>query len=73
VGAQSLAPLPGDVDFTVGARPSLSGLTAWQGLFEPAGFRRSAEMIQGLITTPMVRLNTALSAPLTPGGGGPKS
>src|SRR4051794_29187944 len=27
------APLPGDVDFTVGATLPISGLTAWQGLF----------------------------------------
>src|SRR5215467_12783328 len=29
-----LAPLPGDVDFTVGASLPISGLTAWQGLFQ---------------------------------------
>src|SRR5512147_728459 len=34
VEARNLAPLPGDVDFTVGASLSISGLTAWQGLFE---------------------------------------
>src|SRR5262249_21962155 len=28
------APLPGDVDFTVGASLPISGLTAWQGLFQ---------------------------------------
>ena len=32
--ARNLAPLPGDVDFTVGASLAISGLTAWQGLFE---------------------------------------
>jgi NADPH:quinone reductase-like Zn-dependent oxidoreductase len=32
--ARNLAPLPGDVDFTVGASVPISGLTAWQGLFE---------------------------------------
>lgn len=32
--ARNLAPLPGDVDFTVGASPPISGLTAWQGLFQ---------------------------------------
>src|ERR1700761_8158536 len=32
--ARNLAPLPGDVDFTVGASLPISGLTAWQGLFE---------------------------------------
>src|SRR6187549_1344981 len=34
VEARNLAPLPGDVDFTVGASLPTSGLTAWQGLFE---------------------------------------
>jgi NADPH:quinone reductase-like Zn-dependent oxidoreductase len=31
--ARNLAPLPSDVDFTVGASLPISGLTAWQGLF----------------------------------------
>jgi NADPH:quinone reductase-like Zn-dependent oxidoreductase len=34
VEARNLAPLPGGVDFTVGASLPISGLTAWQGLFE---------------------------------------
>src|SRR3954466_3765240 len=34
VEARNLAPLPGDVDFTVGAAVAMTGLTAWQGLFE---------------------------------------
>jgi NADPH:quinone reductase-like Zn-dependent oxidoreductase len=34
VEARNLAPLAGDVDFTVGASLPISGLTAWQGLFE---------------------------------------
>ena len=34
VEARNLAPLPGDVDFSVGASLPISGLTAWQGLFE---------------------------------------
>lgn len=34
VEARNLAPLPGDVDFTEGAALVMSGLTAWQGLFE---------------------------------------
>ncbi|KGT75394.1 NADPH:quinone reductase [Bradyrhizobium japonicum] len=33
VEARNLAPLPGDVDFTVGASLVMPGLTAWQGLF----------------------------------------
>jgi NADPH:quinone reductase-like Zn-dependent oxidoreductase len=34
VEARNLAPLPGDVDCTVGASLPISGLTAWQGLFQ---------------------------------------
>jgi NADPH:quinone reductase-like Zn-dependent oxidoreductase len=34
VEARNLAPLPGDVDFAVGASLPISGLTAWQGLFQ---------------------------------------
>jgi NADPH:quinone reductase-like Zn-dependent oxidoreductase len=34
VEARNLALLPGDVDFTVGASLPISGLTAWQGLFQ---------------------------------------
>ena len=34
VEARNLAPLPGNVDFTVGASLPISGLTAWQGLFQ---------------------------------------
>src|SRR5258708_33225420 len=34
VEARNLAPLPGDVDFTVGASLVMPALTAWQGLFE---------------------------------------
>jgi NADPH:quinone reductase-like Zn-dependent oxidoreductase len=34
VEARNLAPLPGDVDFMVGAGVAMTGLTAWQGLFE---------------------------------------
>src|SRR6476469_10678312 len=33
IEARNLAPLAGDVDFTVGASLPISGLTAWQGLF----------------------------------------
>ncbi|WP_346234270.1 NADP-dependent oxidoreductase [Parafrigoribacterium mesophilum] len=34
IEARNLAPLPGDVDFIVGASLPISGLTAWQGLFQ---------------------------------------
>jgi NADPH:quinone reductase-like Zn-dependent oxidoreductase len=39
IEARNLAPLPGDVDFTVGASLPISGLTAWQGLFEHGRLR----------------------------------
>jgi len=34
IEARNLAPLPGDVDFVTGAGVAMTGLTAWQGLFE---------------------------------------
>jgi len=34
IEARNLAPLPADVDFPVGASLPISGLTAWQGLFD---------------------------------------
>jgi NADPH:quinone reductase-like Zn-dependent oxidoreductase len=34
IEARNLAPLPGDVEFSVGASLPISGLTAWQGLFD---------------------------------------
>jgi NADPH:quinone reductase-like Zn-dependent oxidoreductase len=34
IEARNLAGLPGDVDFTTGASLPISGLTAWQGLFD---------------------------------------
>src|SRR3546814_16388813 len=40
IEARNLAPLPGAVDFTVAASLPISGLPAWQGLFEHG---RSAE------------------------------
>ncbi|HVX46575.1 MAG TPA: NADP-dependent oxidoreductase [Mycobacteriales bacterium] len=39
VEARNLAPLPGDVDFTTGASLPISGLTAWQGLFDHGHLR----------------------------------
>jgi NADPH:quinone reductase-like Zn-dependent oxidoreductase len=39
VEARNLAPLPGDVDFNVGAALVMPGLTAWQGLFEHGHLR----------------------------------
>jgi NADPH:quinone reductase-like Zn-dependent oxidoreductase len=34
IEARNLAPLPGDIEFTVAASLPISGLTAWQGLFD---------------------------------------
>jgi NADPH:quinone reductase-like Zn-dependent oxidoreductase len=39
VESRNLAPLPGDVDFTTGASLPISGLTAWQGLFDHGHLR----------------------------------
>src|ERR687887_223741 len=43
--ARNLVPLPGDVDFTVGASLPISGLTAWQGLFEHGRLRAGQSVI----------------------------
>jgi NADPH:quinone reductase-like Zn-dependent oxidoreductase len=45
IEARNLAPLPGDVDFTVGASLPISGLTAWQGLFEHGRLRAGQSAI----------------------------
>ena len=39
VEARNLAPLPADIDYTVAAALPISGLTAWQGLFDHAGLK----------------------------------
>jgi NADPH:quinone reductase-like Zn-dependent oxidoreductase len=43
--ARNLAPLPGDVDFTVGASLPISGLTAWQGLFQHSRLQAGQSVI----------------------------
>jgi len=45
VEARNLAPLPGDVDFTVGAALAMPGLTAWQGLFEHGRLRAGQSVL----------------------------
>jgi NADPH:quinone reductase-like Zn-dependent oxidoreductase len=45
VEARNLAPLPGDVDFTVGAGVAMTGLTAWQGLFEHSHLRAGQSVL----------------------------
>ena len=60
VEARNLAPLPGDVEFTVGASLPISGLTAWQGLFEHgrlrAGQRVLAHGAAGAVGTMVTQL-----------------
>src|SRR5262247_3377585 len=45
VEARNLAPLPGDVEFTVGASLPISGLTAWQGLVVHGRLRAGQSVI----------------------------
>src|SRR2546429_7905814 len=50
VEARNLAPLPGDVDFTVGASLPMPGLAAWQGLVRarpPSGGAERARARRG--------------------------
>src|SRR5689334_7859600 len=60
VEARNLAPLPGDVDFTVGASLPISGLTAWQGLLQhgrlQAGQRVLAHGAAGAVGTMVTQL-----------------
>jgi NADPH:quinone reductase-like Zn-dependent oxidoreductase len=45
IEARNLAPLPGDVDFTVAASLPISGLTAWQGLFDHGRIRAGQRVL----------------------------
>src|SRR5437016_6000441 len=45
IEARNLAPLPGDVDFTVGASLPMPGLTAWQGLFDHGRLRAGQSIL----------------------------
>jgi NADPH:quinone reductase-like Zn-dependent oxidoreductase len=60
IEARNLAPLPGNVDFTVGASLPISGLTAWQGLFQHgrlhAGQRVLAHGAAGAVGTMVTQL-----------------
>ena len=60
IEARNLAPLPDDVDFTVGASLPISGLTAWQGLFDHgrlrAGQRVLAHGAAGAVGSTVVQL-----------------
>jgi NADPH:quinone reductase-like Zn-dependent oxidoreductase len=60
IEARNLAGLPGDVDFVAGASLPISGLTAWQGLFEhgrlQAGQSILAHGAAGAVGTMVVQL-----------------
>jgi NADPH:quinone reductase-like Zn-dependent oxidoreductase len=60
IEARNLAPLPGDVDFTVGASLPISGLTAWQGLFQhgrlQSGQRVLAHGAAGAVGSAVIQL-----------------
>lgn len=60
IEARNLAPLPGDVDFSVAARLPISGLTAWQGLIVhgrlQAGQRVIAHGAAGAVGSMVTRL-----------------
>jgi NADPH:quinone reductase-like Zn-dependent oxidoreductase len=45
IEARNLAPLPADVDFTVGASLVMPGLTAWQGLFDHGRLRAGQRVL----------------------------
>ena len=66
VEARNLALLPGDVDFTVGASLPISGLTAWQGLFQhgrlQAGQRVLAHGAAGAVGSMVTQLARAAGA-----------
>jgi NADPH:quinone reductase-like Zn-dependent oxidoreductase len=45
IESRNLAPLPGDVDFAVGASLPISGLTAWQGLLQHGHLRAGQSVL----------------------------
>src|SRR6476469_3777317 len=62
VEARNLAPLPGDVDLSAGASLPISGLTAWQGLFDHGRLQAGQRVIAhgaagavGSMVTPLAR------------------
>ncbi len=64
--ARNLAPLPDDLDFTVGASLPISGLTAWQGLFQhgllQSGQRVLAHGAAGAVGAMVTQLATEYGA-----------
>src|SRR5262249_20894340 len=62
IEARNLAPLPGDVDFTAAASLPISGLTAWQGLFQHGRLQAGQRVLAhgaggavGTMVTPLAR------------------
>ena len=69
IEARNLAPLPGDVDFTVAASLPISGLTAWQGLFQHGRLQAGQSVLAhgaagavGSIVTQLAREAGAMSS-----------
>src|SRR5262249_36971923 len=66
IEARNLARLPDDVDFAVGASLPISGLTAWQGLFDhgrlQAGQRVLAHGVTGAVGSMVAQLARSAGA-----------
>ena len=66
IEARNLAPLPGDVDFTVAASLPISGLTAWQGLLQHGRLRSGQSVLAhgaaGAVGTMVTQLARELGA-----------
>jgi NADPH:quinone reductase-like Zn-dependent oxidoreductase len=66
IEARNVAPLPGDVDFTVAASLPISGLTAWQGLFQHGRLRAWQSILAhgaaGAVGTMVTQLTRAAGA-----------
>src|SRR4051794_12871732 len=81
VEARNLAPLPSDVDFTLGAGVAMTGLTASQGLFDHGRVRAgqsvlvhgAAGAVGSMATQLAVRPAPTSSAPAVRLGGRPHS
>ncbi|HET6154649.1 MAG TPA: NADP-dependent oxidoreductase [Marmoricola sp.] len=75
IEARNLAPLPDEVDFTVGASLPISGLTAWQGLFQhgrlESGQRVLAHGAVGAVGAMVTQLATEAGAFVIGTGRGP--
>src|SRR6201991_2187559 len=75
IEARNLAPLPGDVDFTVGASLPISGLTAWQGLFDHGRLRAGQSVLAhgaaGAVGTMVTQLAREAGAYVIGTGRGP--